>query len=144
MTIIIVVTIHFLGAVLELLDTLVFIGGFYNLAFGILHLFLSRLFHWKEDIAKLTLENRGMFQIFAMLVTLYLFFLAYVSIFHTETLLTTPMGMTIIGFIALGWLVRTVGQIVIYGGREWMSWVLAAIFSVGFILYLIPLIVILR
>jgi len=125
------------------INTLLIIGGFYNLIFAVIHLTLPKVCKWKEDIAKLTLVNRGMFQVFSILVTLYLFFLAYVSLFHTQELIDTSLGHMIIAFIALGWTIRAVSQIFIYGVKELASIALTIVFFAGTIIYLIPMIQIL-
>ena len=117
---------------------LIFIGGFFHLAFFVFHLFFWKLFDWKRDLSSLKPVNRGIIQVLNLrLMWIFLVF-AYISFFHADALLTTALGNAILISIALAWLMRAVEQIVFFKLKSAVSAAFFVVFLFGACLYLSP------
>lgn len=119
-------------------NTLLIIGGFYHLGFAIFHLFFWRLFHWKKDLASLTIINRAVIQILNLCITFVFIVVAYISLFYSAEMLSTNLGKVITASISLFWLIRFVEQLYFFGLKKLFSIILKILFFAGFIIYLIP------
>ncbi|MBA2494172.1 MAG: hypothetical protein H0V31_05690 [Acidobacteria bacterium] len=120
------------------METLIFIGCFYNLAFAVFHLFFWKLFRWREDLRSLSFVNRGVMQILNLCLAFVFLVFAYVSFFHTAELLTTNIGRTLLAAIALFWLFRAIEQIVFFGWRKIVSVAFFVFFLFGAAIYFSP------
>lgn len=117
---------------------LIFIGGFYHLAFFVFHLFFWKLFDWKRDLRSLSVVNRSVMQILNLrLMWIFLIF-SGASFFYAEELLTTALGKMLLTAIALCWLARAIEQIVFFGLRKTISAALFVIFLSGAAIYIYP------
>jgi len=117
---------------------LIWIGGLYNLAFLIFHDFFWKIFDWKDDLKKLTPINKAIMQVLNLMLIFVLLIFAYVSFFHVQEMPTTELGKTITIFIALFWGIRAILQLVFFSRTKLISYMLFAIFIIGFLLYFIP------
>ena len=119
-------------------ETVIIIGGLYNLAFALFHLMFWRLFRWKEDLASLTRINRAIMQVINLCLTFVFLAFAYISLFHTTELLSTSLGNTLLVLIFIFWILRAIEQIVFFGLRKKMSVTLLVVFVFGALIYLLP------
>ncbi len=123
--------------------TLVIIGGFFGLAFFVFHGFFWKLFDWKNDLAKLTGLNRGVRQVLNLVLMICFLIFAYISIIHTNELLTTGLGNAMLAGIAVLWFARALMQPLFFEFKSGISIAFFFLFLFGMTLYLIPLISIL-
>lgn len=123
------------------MKSLIFIGGFYHLAFFGFHLFFWKLFRWKEDLRSLSFINRNVMQILNLrLMWIFLVF-AYVSFFHADELLKTALGKAFLISMALFWLMRAIEQFVffgIFGAGKTASAAFFIVFLCGAAIYVCP------
>lgn len=120
------------------MKSLIFIGGFFHLAFFVFHLFFWRLFDWRRDLSRLKPVNRGIMQVLNLrLMWIFLVF-AYVSFFHADALLTTDLGRAILISIALAWAARAVEQVVFFKLKSSISAAFFLVFLFGACLYFSP------
>ena len=126
----------------NLSETLIWIGGIYNLGFVIFHLLFWRLFRWKEDLTSLTAINRSIMQILNLCLTFMFLLMAYVSIIHSAEMVVAPLGKTLSVAFALFWFLRMVEQVVFFGIKNRVSLLLTVAFLVGSIIYLLPVLII--
>lgn len=120
------------------MKTLIYIGGFYHLAFFVFHLSFWKLFDWRNDLQSLSEINRAVIQILNLrLMWIFLVF-AYISFFHADELLSTSIGKTILVGIIFFWLVRATEQIIFFGLKRKISVALFAAFLLGASFYLSP------
>jgi hypothetical protein len=118
--------------------TFLFIGGIYNLAFLVFHVFFWNIFRWKADLKSLTDTNRYIMQILNLrLIYVFLVFAA-ASFCFPESLLSTGFGKFFLISISLFWLGRAIEQVVFFGLKNGVSVALFVIFIIGGILYLVP------
>lgn len=115
--------------------TLVLAGGVFNLAFAIFHLLFWRLFAWKEQLAQLSFINRAIVQVLNLCLTFAFVIFAYVSFAHTQELLTTALGRTLLLGVAVFWFLRAVYQALFFKLRHWASWAFLGAFIGGSVLY---------
>jgi hypothetical protein len=122
------------------MKTLIFIGGFYCLAFFVFHVFFWKLFDWKQELRKVSFINRGVMQILNLRIMWVFLVVAYVSFFHAEELLTSALGKTILAGVALFALMRAVEQIVFFGLKSAVSVAFFIVFLLGAGIYSYPLV----
>ena len=119
-------------------ETVIIIGGLYNLAFALFHLMFWRLFGWKEDLASLARINRAIMQVINLCLTFVFLVFAYISLFHTTELLSTSLGKTLLVLIFIFWVLRAIEQIVFFGLRKKISVTLLVVLVFGALIYLFP------
>lgn len=122
------------------MKTLIIIGGFFWLAFFVFHIFFWKLFNWKRDLSSLTAVNKAIIQVLNLCLMLVFLIFAYISIFHTDELLTTGLGTSLlVGMVLFGFF-RLIEQVVFFDLRSNRSKAVLLIALLGTMLYLIPLV----
>ncbi len=121
-----------------MMETLIKAGGLYNLILVVFHLLFWRLFNWKDDLRSLSFNNRAIMQVVNLSLTLVFVLFAYVSLAQVDALLTTPLGKSLLVFMALFWLARCVMQVVFFRLAHWASIAFLVFFFAGGMLYGIP------
>jgi hypothetical protein len=121
-------------------ETLILIGGLYNLALAVFHLLFWKLFNWKQDLASLTPLNRAVVQIVNLCLTFVFLVFAYISFFHANELLHSKLGRSLLALMAIFWFLRAIEQIIFFGLRRKASIAFLILFLIGTGLYSIPLI----
>lgn len=111
------------------MKNLIYIGGFYCLAFAVFHLAFWKLFDWKRELPKLKAVNRGVMQVLNLRLTYVFFVVAFISFFYADELLTTSLGEAILAAVSLFALMRAVEQLIF-----WKIEKIGAIFFVLFLL----------
>ena len=120
-------------------ETILSIGGAYNLVLAVFHLAFWKLFQWKQDLATLTRLNRAVVQILNLSLTFVFLLFAYISLFHANELLHSKLGQSLLALIAMFWFLRAIEQIIFFGYRRKASIAFLVLFLVGTGLYSIPL-----
>ncbi|NOZ11626.1 MAG: hypothetical protein GXP09_11365 [Gammaproteobacteria bacterium] len=121
------------------MESIIILGGVFNLAFAVFHIFFWKLFSWGQDLASLTPINRAVMQVLNLsLIWAFLGF-AVLSIFYAGALIETSLGRVVSGFIATFWFFRALEQVFFFGLRRWLSVVFFVLFLVGSLLYAYPL-----
>lgn len=123
----------------NLVESVILMGGIFNLGFAIFHLMFWRLFRWKEDLASLTLINRSVMQILNLCLTFVFLVMAYVSIFHRSEMISTNLGNTLLIAFSSFWFLRMIEQVFFFGIRKRLSLAFTLVFLMGTILYLLPM-----
>lgn len=119
-------------------NTILFMGGIFNLGFAVFHLMFWKIFHWKDDLASLTHINRSIMQILNLRLTFVFLVMAYLSFFHKAEMISTNIGKALLISFSLFWFFRTLEQVVFFGVKNRISFALTLIFLVGGILYMLP------
>ena len=118
---------------------LIQIGGVYCLLLVIFHLFFWKLFNWAEELPRLTWLNQAIMQVLNLSLTFAFIIFAYLSLYHTEALLTSELGQALLILIALFWLLRAIQQVVFFKLDHWISWAFLVFFLLGSAIYSLPL-----
>lgn len=122
------------------MKTVIFIGGFFHLAFFIFHLYFWKLFKWKKDLQSLSQINRAVMQILNLRLTWLFLVFAYISFFYADELLTSGLGKTLLIGIGLSWLMRAIEQVIFFGLRTKASVGFFIVFLIGAGIYFYPLV----
>ena len=124
---------------MQIAEWLLRIGGLHCLAFAVFHLAFWRLFHWKDELAKLGTANRAIMQILNLRLVYVFLGMGLLSLAFTRELLDTRLGHVVLAFMALFWLGRSVEQLVFLRINDWRVHLLTALFVLGAVLYAVPL-----
>jgi len=120
------------------MELLIKAGGIYNIALVIFHLLFWRIFKWKEDLRSLTFLNRAIMQVLNLSLTFAFTIFSYISLVHTKELMSTSLGQTMLGLMAVFWFARSVEQVVFFKLKNWRSIAFFVFFLVGTVLYAVP------
>ena len=119
-------------------ETLIIVGGIYTVALIIFHALLWRIFNWPETLMPLNYVNKATIQVLNISITFIFFIFAYISFAHTQELLNTDLGRTLLVLISSLWLFRAAQQVVFYKLKHKASVALAFYFLLGAVLYGVP------
>lgn len=115
------------------------VGGVYNIAFAIFHIFFWKIFNWNRDLKKLEKINKAIMQVLNLCLTFCFIVFSYLSFFHSAELLTTSLGTVVLSAISIFWLLRAIEQMVFFKRKNLVSIVFFIVFLGGFVIYGIPL-----
>jgi len=116
-------------------EVLVKATGVYCLGFAVFHLLFWRLFNWKEDLRSLSFLNRAIMQVLNLCLTFAFVLFGYIGLVHTDEMVGTSLGRSLLAWLALFWLLRAVEQAVFFKLRHWGSWAFLVVFVIGSGLY---------
>jgi len=122
------------------MESLIKLGGVYNIALVVFHLLFWRIFNWKEDLRSLSFLNRAIMQVVNLSLTIVFIIFAYISLVHTNELLSTSLGKSLLTFMALFWFARSAMQIIFFKLKHWGSIAFLGYFFAGGLLYGVPII----
>jgi len=117
---------------------LIYLCGFYSLAFAVFHIGFWKLFNWREDLKKLIFANRGIMQILNIQLIYYFLFTAIVCFVFPAELLNTRLGNVFLLGCSGFWLIRTVQQFIFLRANHFAIHILTVIFIIGTVLFLLP------
>ncbi len=120
------------------MEILIKAGGIYCIGFVVFHLLFWRIFKWNEDLRSLSFINRAIMQVVNLSLTFSFIIFGYISLVHTNELLSSSLGQSLLILIALFWLARSIEQAVFFKLNHWGSFAFLLIFLTGSMLYGIP------
>jgi hypothetical protein len=92
--------------------------GLIVLAFA--HLAFPKQFHWKEELARLSLLNRQVFQVHTFFIGLVLVLFGALSSLYADALLTpSPLSKAVLAGFTLFWALRLFVQLFVYDRALW-------------------------
>lgn len=114
--------------------------GWHSIVFAIFHLAFWKLFDWPSALRSTRVENSAITQILNLRL-IYIFLLtAFLCFIFTEELSSTGLGRAFLAGMAIFWLGRTLEQFIFLRMNHWLVHVLTVMFVIGFVLFLIPVI----
>ena len=120
------------------MEILVKAGGLYNIIMVVFYVLFWRIFDWDRELNKLSFLNRAIMQVLNISLIVVFIIFAYLSFGHTNELLTSTLGQSLLSLMALFWLARSIQQIVFFHMHHWISWAFLLFFFTGFLIYAIP------
>lgn len=85
-----------------------------------LNLTLPRRFHWREELARLSLLNRQIFIVHSLFIGLIVVMMGMLSLVFTRALLTpTPLSAVVLIGLAIFWTARLIVQWFVYDRALW-------------------------
>lgn len=119
-------------------ETIVYLGGMYNIILVIFHLSFWKVFKWKKELKRMNFLNGNVYQILNISLTFIFVMFAYLSIFYNSELVTTPLGIITLKLIAFFWFFRALQQIYFFGIKNLVSMGFVIYFLLGTIIYIYP------
>ncbi|RPH28923.1 MAG: hypothetical protein EHM93_18075 [Bacteroidales bacterium] len=120
---------------------LLFLCGFYNLAFAVFHVSFWNIFKWKEDLKKNSIGNRAIIQILNIRLIYIFLLMSFIYFFYPSQLIETEIGFVLlIGFLMF-WIGRTFEQFIFLRVKSRMVNILTIVFVLGIIIHLLPIII---
>ena len=113
-------------------------GGIYTIALIIFHLLFHKIFHWDQQLPRLNRLNRALMPVLNLSLTAAFVIFAWISLFHTEELLSTPLGRSLLLMMSLFWLFRAIQQILFFKLDHRASWAFLVFFLLGAMIYAVP------
>jgi hypothetical protein len=96
------------------------IVGVLLLALVALNVYVPRRFNWREELERLSLLNRQIFQVHAAFICVILVMFALLSLFYPRELLEpTPLARAVLAGLAGFWILRLLTQWFVYDRRLW-------------------------
>ncbi len=96
-------------------EILVYIGGAYQVTWIISHLMFPRIFDWKNTLASLDDFNRYLMLILSKLLLVFYLGTAVFCFVYADDLVDTDLGIALLIFLAIYWLVRALLQVQYFG-----------------------------
>jgi len=100
------------------IETLLYIGGVFNLIWATFDFFWPRIFNWKEALVSLDDLQRILLPLTSRMLVVFYLGVAYISFFHTSDLVSTDLGNTFLLFVSSYWAVRAILQIKYMGFKK--------------------------
>ena len=101
------------------LDLLLKAAAAGQLCVAVLNLFLPRLLHWREDLTRLPLLMREVFQIHVWFISITLTIFAVMTWRFATEMNANPACRWLAAGIGLFWALRTILQITYYSSSHW-------------------------
>jgi hypothetical protein len=121
-------------------EGLIFAGGIYTVILIIFHLLFWQIFKWPRTLRSLNPVNKATMQVLNISISFLFFIIAYISFAHTNELLGTQLGRTLLILLSGLWLFRALQQVVFYGLKHMLSVGLTIYFFIGALLYGLPVV----
>ncbi len=97
-------------------------AGVLLLSLSVLNLFVPRRFKWREELAKVSLLNRQIFQVHSLFITLSVVMMGILSLVFPRTLVEPSLlAVLVLSGLAIFWSVRLFAQWCIYDRRLWLG-----------------------
>lgn len=118
--------------------TIIYVCGFYSLAFALFHIGFWKMFNWNSELKNLSFANKGIMQILNVQLTYFCFFVAFICFAFPSELLTTNLGISFLAGTSLFWFIRTVQQFIFLRANNYKIHILTILFLAGAIIFAIP------
>ena len=111
------------------------IAGAMQIALALLHLDFGRRFHWREELARVSLLNRQMFYVHTFFLCVVLALIGSLSLFAPAALLEpSRLARLVLGGIAGFWALRLFCQWFVYDRSLWRGHTFHTVMHVVFTL----------
>jgi hypothetical protein len=119
-------------------ETVILIGGIYNIVLIIFHLSFWKIFKWEKELRRMNFLNGNVYQILNISLTFVFVIFAYLSFLYNHELLTTQLGNITLKLIAFFWFFRALQQIYFFGIKNLVSILFFIYFLIGTVIYIYP------
>ena len=86
---------------------------------SLIHVGFPRYFKWREEVPRLSLFNRQMFQVHTFFIAFLLMLMGLLCVVDAEALTSTPLGKHVCLGLSFFWLVRLFFQFFVYSPALW-------------------------
>lgn len=103
-----------------MLTLLLKVAGLLLIGLSLMHAFFGRRFAWAEELPRLSLLNRQIFQVHCFFIALTVGLMGVLALCWSEALVTrSPLGQAITAGLTIFWTCRLVFQWMVY---DWALW----------------------
>ena len=96
------------------------IAGGLQIALSLLHTVFPAKFQWREELARLSLINRQLFQVHTLFIALLVLLLGVLSLFFAPALLSSGrLSRLVLSGISFFWFARLLAQFFLYSPVLW-------------------------
>jgi hypothetical protein len=105
-----------------MLPSLLKLAGILLIGLSAMHAFLGRRFAWAEELPRLSLLNRQIFQVHCFFIAFTVGLMGLLALCWSEALITpSPLGKAVAGGLTLFWGCRLVFQWFVYDRSLWLG-----------------------
>ena len=116
------------------------LGGWFNLLLCLFHLGFWKIWDWPASLAGISGNQKAIMQVMNLHLSIALLLFAYVSIVHSQAMVSTSLGKVVLGFIAAFYLIRAINQLLFWQWDHPKSIGIAVVCVLVSLLYFIPLV----
>ena len=120
----------------------VLIGGIFNLSWAIFHIFFPKFFKWDKALKNVDYINRSVMHIQSIFLLITFLIFSFSAFIFTNELISTNLGKFLIASFGLFWFIRSIVNVYFFGIKNKKANFFLIIFLFGFIIHLIPFIII--
>ena len=117
-----------------------YLCGIYSFGFALFHLGFWKIFHWKEEVRKLSFANKGILQTLNVQMIWFFSMVGIICFAFPKELISTNLGTVFLGGNATFWLIRAINQFIFFRINHYKIHILTIIFLLGVVLFTIPII----
>ena len=114
--------------------------GLHSVLFALFHLGFWKIFSWKRELQTASISTRAILQIANLRLIYIIVGIAVLCFLFPEDLVSTALGRAFMLGVSLFWVGRRIEQFIFLPYNRWMIHVLSFSFSLGAILFAVPLI----
>jgi hypothetical protein len=118
-------------------------GGFYHLSWAVFHMFFPKVFEWETALKNIGFLNQSLMHIQSIFLLITFLIFSFAAFVFPDELIKTNLGRYFIASFCLFWLIRSIVQIYYFGIKNKKANLFHIIFIFGFLIHLIPLIIVL-
>ena len=101
------------------MEPLLELCGLLLIGLALLHLIFPTYFHWKEELARISLINRQMMIVHTFFIALTVFLMGLLCVTSADLLTSTPLGKRIALGFGVFWAIRLAIQCFGYSAELW-------------------------
>mgnify|MGYP006298705753 CR=1 FL=1 len=106
------------------MNALLITGGLLNALLAVFHILFWKIFNWKESLKPLDSLQRAIMQVLNIHLLLFMWVVAYISVFESSEMLSTSIGQALMIFVAAFYLIRAANQFIFFDMRKGFSWMI--------------------
>ncbi len=121
----------------------IILGGIFNLSWAIFHIFFPKFFKWDKALKKVDYINRSVMHIQSNFLLITFLIFSFAAFLFTDEMIDTNLGKYLVASFGMFWLIRSFVNIYFFGVKNKQADFFLFIFISGFIIHLIPFLIIL-
>lgn len=106
--------------------------GWLFITLAVVHVIFPRYFHWKKELATLSLINKQMMEVHTFFIALTVLLMGLLCVSSAEEMTQTVLGRKIALGFGIFWIARLLIQFVWYSSKLWRGKTFETIVHIGF------------
>lgn len=106
--------------------------GFILIILALVHAIFPKYFHWKTELAPLSLINRQVMYVHTFFIALMVFLMGLLCSFASDDIVHTKLGQQIALGMAIFWFTRLFFQFFVYSSTLWKGKLFETIVHIAF------------